>query len=108
VELPPRHSAKEAGERASRWQNKKLHQKPSKEKRRAKDEVSWVHSLLRTARNNSLPRQGLATPPGELTRWRWMVRASPAKHDSDAIGWAEFFRKSEFVQLLKHESPATR
>ena len=24
-----------------------------------------------------------------------------SKHDSDAIGWAEFFRQPEFVQLLK-------
>src|SRR5947209_5499059 len=50
-ELLPRHPPPEEA-RSSRRQYR---EKPSEQKRRAKDEVSWVKSLLRTARNNSLP-----------------------------------------------------
>src|SRR5947209_8443218 len=55
-ELLPRHPPPEEA-RSSRRQYQNLYlEKPSEQKRRAKDEVSWMKSLLRTARNNSLPR----------------------------------------------------
>jgi ankyrin repeat protein len=34
-------------------------------------------------------------------------RARDSKHDGDAIGWAEFFRRRDIVQILKAHAAKT-